>query len=334
MGDQRNGGIAWTDETWNPVRGCSLVSAGCAGCYALVMAARFSGPGQPYEGLAVVTDKGPRWTGKVRLVEKHLADPLRWRRPRRVFVNSMSDLFHESLQEKEIGAVFAAMAIARRHTFQVLTKRAWRMRELLGAAGRVTSHAESIASFTLLGANGVFKQAAKELGDTWRVTWPLPNVHLGVSVEDQRNAEERIPELLQVPAAVRFLSVEPMLGPVDLRRWAHPFNKEPHCPWCEDCVGETPDWKERTEKNHSPLIHWVICGGESGAGARPFDLRWAINLAAQCKAAGIPFFLKQLGANPYLDGVRLKLNDRSGADPAEWPKEAKALGQAFPTVLP
>lgn len=127
MADQRNGGIAWTDETWNAVRGCSVVSSACKFCYAARQAARFSGKGQPYEGLARMTDAGPRWTGEVRLVPEHLADPVRWKRPRRIFVNSMSDLFHEKLDDLDIARVFGAMALAQHHTFQILTKRPERM---------------------------------------------------------------------------------------------------------------------------------------------------------------------------------------------------------------
>ena len=117
-------GISWTEATWNPVRGCDPVSPGCLNCYAATMAARFNGPGQPYEGLAIrKPGQDAKWTGKIMLVEKHLLDPLRWQKPRRVFVNSMSDLFHKDIPDEYIDRVFAVMALATRHTFQVLTCR-------------------------------------------------------------------------------------------------------------------------------------------------------------------------------------------------------------------
>ena len=132
-----NTGIEWTDSTWNPIRGCSLVSEGCRNCYAMGVAARFSGPGQAYEGLARRRSNGePQWTGKVAVVEKHMLDPLRWRGSRRIFVNSMSDLFHENVTDETIDRVFAVMALAPWHTFQVLTKRPRRMRDYMRTEGR------------------------------------------------------------------------------------------------------------------------------------------------------------------------------------------------------
>lgn len=173
--------IEWTDATWNPIRGCSRVSEGCRHCYAERVAARFSGPGQPYEGLALMRSDGPHWTGKVRLVEEALELPLRWKKPRRIFVNSMSDLFHEGLTDYEIGLVFDVMVQAKRHVFQVLTKRPERMRNF------VNSH------------------------------WPVEESHiwLGTSVEDQETAEARIPFLLDTKAAVHWISAEPLLGPIN-----------------------------------------------------------------------------------------------------------------------
>lgn len=241
MADQRNGGIAWCEETWNPVRGCSRVSEGCRHCYAERVAARFSGPGKPYEGLAVMKSDGPHWTGKVRLVAAALDLPLRWRKPRRIFVNSMSDLFHKGLTDHEILKVFVTMARARQHTFQILTKQPRRMLE-----------------WFLVCADDTVRPLA------WAgVPWPLPNVWLGVSVEDQETADERIPLLLQTPAAVRWVSAEPLLGPIEfptmLRNW----------------------------------IDWLVVGGESGPGARPMHPDWARGLRDQCVAAGVPFFMKQ-----------------------------------------
>lgn len=235
--------IEWTDATWNPLRGCSRVSAGCANCYAERVAARFSAPGMPYQGLAH-DSSGPRygWTGDVRLIEEHLRDPLRWRAPRRIFVNSMSDLFHERVPDNWIDRIFMVMADAQHHTFQVLTKRPERMRAYL--------HRGIV--------HGV-----------------LPNVWLGVSVEDQATAEARIPPLLATGAAIRFVSAEPLLGAIDLSR---------------GLLG-LPDKPRERQRG----IDWMIVGGESGPGARPMHPDWAAALRDQCAAARVPFFFKQWG---------------------------------------
>jgi protein gp37 len=281
MGDKT--GIQWTDATWNPVRGCSRTIArgasqsGCGdgtggGCYAEAMAGRFCGPGQPYEGLVRATPKGPRWTGVVRMVPEHLADPLRWRRPRRVFVNSMSDLFHEALTNEQIAAVFGVMAAAPQHTFQVLTKRAERMRDWFRWASAQRGR----------DARVLCSQIASELVDGVRWdfalgerSWPLPNVWLGVSVENQAAADERIPLLLETPAAVRFLSCEPLLGPVDIKFGLGQY------------IDKHGNWRQ------GEGVGWVIAGCESGTGARPAKVAWYRTLRDQCAAAGVPFFLKQ-----------------------------------------
>lgn len=314
--------IAWTDSTWNPVRGCSRVSPGCGdatggGCYAMKMAHRFSGPGMPYEGLTRIGKRGVDWAGFARLVPEQLDAPLRWRKPRRIFVNSMSDLFHESLTDEEILRVFDVMRQCPQHTFQVLTKRAARMRKWF-------SWVQAMPGWPLpLGRSGV---------------WPLPNVWLGVSAEDQQRADERIPHLLATPAAVRFVSVEPQIGPVDLTRVRNagevfaPFNA-------------LRRWTSGEGDNSG--IDWVICGGESGPHARPYDLAWARSLRDQCKASGTAFFFKQTGSAPqdtqtltrfeafddearraYPNGaasmtVGWKPKDRAGADPADWPEDLR-----------
>lgn len=254
--------IEWTDATWNPLRGCSRVSEGCRHCYAEKVAARFSGAGQPYEGL--VNQHGA-WNGTIKLVHELIKQPLRWRRPRRIFVNSMSDLFHEAVPNKFIDQVFAAMALAPHHTFQVLTKRPERMLEYMRASDRAEAvgHAETMLYEKAPRTKGYF-------GPTHRhELWPLPNVWLGVSVEDQAAADERIPLLLNTPAAVRWISAEPLLGPIDLR-WG----------------GLRPD---------RPRLDWVVVGGESGSGARPMHPAWARSLRDQCVAAGVPYLFKQWG---------------------------------------
>ena len=257
-----NTGIEWTDATWSPVTGCTKVSPGCAHCYAEDVAKRFW-KGRPFED--------------VRFHEDRLFKPLHWRKPRRVFVNSMSDLFHEHLPGQQIDAIFDVMFRTPQHTYQVLTKRADRMRLHMN------------------------------------VYWPkpLPNVWLGVSVENQRMADERIPILIDTPAAVRFLSVEPLLSKVDLAAYL----------------------KGHGDFQSSP-IQWVIVGGESGPKARPCNIKWIEHVVAQCEYYVIPCFVKQLGAkpvgagdtnDPWLavesdDGTRpIVLQDSKGGNWSEWP---------------
>ena len=315
--------IEWTrspdgteGKTWNPVVGCSRVSAGCEHCYAERVAHR--GMTEAHRGLTVLGKHGPRWTGEVRCLPERLDEPLRWRKPRRVFVNSMSDLFHEKVPFEYIAAVFGVMAAVRRHTFQVLTKRPARAAEFF--AWLRSEHSAQ-----------VWKEARKYPSHNGYppLTWPLRNVWLGVSVEDQATADERIPVLLTLPAAVRWVSYEPALGPVNWR-WVGAYGLE------QDVLrfGALPrdGWVRG--------LDWIVVGGESGPGARPFDLAWARSTIAQCRAAGVPVFVKQLGARPMgplrgLGGepldtaggmparVGLRLRDRKGGDPSEWPEDLR-----------
>lgn len=428
--------------TWNPVRGCTKVSEGCRNCYAMSVAARFSGPGQPYEGLA--TRAPARWTGTVQFVEERLRDPLSWQRPKLVFVNSMSDLFHEDIPDEWIDRVFAVMALAKRHTFQILSKRPSRMRDYMNdpmrqhriaqaidaiqvdqehdavehwsrlpdydgyeasSHGRIRSQGGILSTcfnpdsgreqitlwnrglprtvfvHTLVlsahrpmkepgmeachrngnkmdnrlanlrwgtrsenqqdkvrhGSNGGPQKLTMEeaqtirslrrtkaetqqsLADRYGVSrslisliesggiwapplpeWPLPNVWLGTSVENQETADERIGHLIATPAAVRFLSCEPLLGPLSFRwaAWA-PLNGK------------------RVNRNHLDgvvgHIQWVIAGGESGPKARPCDEAWLRELRDQCVEAGIPYFLKQKGGWPDKRG-----HDKAVLDGERW----------------
>jgi protein gp37 len=256
--------IEWTDATWNPVTGCTKVSPGCDHCYAETLAERFRGtPGHYYE-------RG----FDVQLRPEKLDQPLRWRRPRRVFVNSMSDLFHDDVPDDYIARVFAVMALAPQHTFQVLTKRHGRMRSLLNQTGP-----QSFRTSITIEQAAMARPWQPGSGLTVSVEWPLPNVWLGVSVENQQWADIRIPALLDTPAAVRFLSCEPLLGPVDLTDAIWPEGSADEC---------TPD-------RCTCGIDWVIVGGESGRGARPMHPDWARSLRDQCAAAGVPFLFKQWG---------------------------------------
>ena len=275
--------IEWTDATWNPIRGCTRVSEGCRHCYAEVMAGRFSDPGQWGHGLAqrVALPGGGtdhRWTGKVELVDAALDLPLRWRSPRRIFVNSTSDLFHEKVLDEWIDRVFAVMALAPQHRFQVLTKRPERMRDYLGH--KVTPY------------NVLYEAIARNSSDLSE-SWPLRNVWLGTSIEDQATADDRIPHLLATPAAVRFISAEPLLGPVDLRLIVIKPSDAPERGKPPVSINALKGWYGGAD--HDPArIHWTIVGGESGPGARPMHPDWARSLRDQCQAAGVPFFMKQM----------------------------------------
>jgi protein gp37 len=297
--------IDWTDSTWNPLRGCSRVSEGCRNCYAERMAARFSGQGQPYEGLT----KDGHWTGKVELVEKHLLDPLKWGsvdeeygvlggnlrgRRRHIFVNSMSDLFHKNITDEMRDRIFAVMALCPQHIFQVLTKQPERMLAYLTEWITHPERRRVDAILSLCDAITDTKTSTVSLGaavEGWK--WPLPNVWLGVSVENQAAADERIPLLLQTPAAVMFVSCEPLLGPVKLTsiKWETRGSGGPA--YVDVCGGTFCTVGGSGMKG--PKLDWAICGGESGPGARPMHPDWARSLRDQCQAAGMPFFFKSWG---------------------------------------
>ncbi|HSZ58475.1 MAG TPA: phage Gp37/Gp68 family protein [Tepidisphaeraceae bacterium] len=324
-----NSSIEWTrgDDgtpgcTWNPVAGCTLKSPGCKNCYAMRMAARLEAMGQEkYAGLTKKVNGRYVWTGKIHLDEESLSAPLGWKKPRRVFVNSMSDLFHPDVSFEFIDKVFAVMALCPQHAFQVLTKRPERMAQYLsndnvGAARDGATRRRIVLE--------MHRYNAPPAPQEWRECsarvhyghgWPLPNIWLGCSTEDQTRADERIPHLLKCPAAVRFLSCEPLLGTIDLSRWF--FTSKP-APPREAIYDDRQTWDESG-------IHWVIVGGESGPNARPMVLGWAKDIVRQCQSAGVPVFVKQLGAHPVnREGQRCpKIKDRKGADPAEWPAELR-----------
>lgn len=268
-----NSSIEWTDATWNPVSGCTKVSAGCDHCYAEMFAERFRGtPGHYFE-------RG----FDVQLRPDKLDWPLRKRKPQRIFVNSMSDLFHDQVPDEYIAKVFAVMASAPRHTFQVLTKRHGRMRSLLSNERWMLAVGDAMQSLGL----GDMQTALDR-------TWPLPNVWLGVSTENQYWADRRIPALLDTPAAVRFISAEPLLGPIDLLGDAE--NRGPAIVRTGvQTRPHTADGPAEYDYDDQVGIDWVIVGGESGHGARPMHPDWARSLRDQCQAAGVAFLFKQHG---------------------------------------
>lgn len=257
-------GIEWTDATWNPVTGCAKVSQGCKNCYALRDWPRMSAnPKTVYFG---------REFTDVMCHPERLDQPRRWQKPRKIFVNSMSDLFHNDVPDQFIAQVFAVMALASQHVFQVLTKRPERMRDVVR---KLPELASSVPEH-LLPADGDIR--------------PRDNVWLGVSVEDQDTADARVPVLLETPAAVRWISAEPLLGPVDLTRispkvFAAKVN----------ALSGNWKWEGGPTRRESQAIDWVVVGGESGPKARPMHPEWVRSLRDQCAAATVPFLFKQHG---------------------------------------
>lgn len=364
-----NTGINWCDATLTPVRGCTNISAGCKNCYARDVTARFSGPGLPYEGLAKFVSREIKigatltarpdgtidqrskfktirdsvWTGGVRWHPEQLLVAFQWKRGRRIFISSMSDVFHVDVTNEQIAAIFAMMAACPQHTFLVLTKRARRAREWfawLDACERerhVRMDIEEDRRRADLESRGFKQHVARP--PTWhsRVAWdfgssaapaeldvmrerpwqpwPLRNVWLGTSVEDQDAADERIPELLNTPATVRFISAEPLIGVVDLRR-VRPD------PMPIDALTGGLSVPGGEGHSQDPRISWIIGGCESGRSARPCEVEWLRALRDQCAATGANFWLKQAEASeaitagagskskkglidaPYLDGVQ------------------------------
>lgn len=300
--------IEWTDATWNPVTGCTKISEGCTHCY-IARTPPFRMAGRRFEH-----PEGPDRIGATTGVQLHperLGVPVAWRKPRRIFVCSLADLFHAAVPELHIAKVFAAMHLAPQHTFQVLTKRSGRMRSLL------SSH-----DFRLAVEACARTQAPRATPANAPLPWPLPNVWVGVSAETQRWADIRVPDLLRTPAAVRWVSAEPLLGPLDLSPWLDPVAACeqcdvvcPGCPFgkaviCSEDYRMWADGKPLDEQDvdaafaagqnvtdHQPIRHldWVVAGGESGPGARPMHPDWARGLRDQCAEAGVAFLFKQWG---------------------------------------
>jgi protein gp37 len=342
--------IEWTEKTWNPIRArlrtdvpmptkqhplrvlragvwgyhCERVSPGCQNCYAEAMNGRML----PAWGTGLGYTIPNREKVEIYLDEEELQAPLKWRKPTMVFPCSMTDLFGEWVPDTMLERIWAVMAMCDRHTFQVLTKRAdrldWIPRQIGMAASLLEDHVEEFLGEYAALAN-----------------WPLPNVWLGVSVEDQQRADERIAHLLQTPAALRWVSYEPALGPVDFSAISHDGR-----PCSEDQKGLnalTGEFRYYREDDGEPCsdwdagLDWIVIGGESGSGARPFDLAWAHQTIGDCAAAGVPCFVKQLGALPVIGaeenlhewpkhvirdvwsgGDKVRLRHRKGGDPEEW----------------
>jgi protein gp37 len=352
-------GIEWTrgddgtsGKTWNPTTGCTRVSAGCDNCYAVPMTRRLEGAakgavgsgqlrrlGEKYIGLTVRNKRGDwHFNGTVRCHDDMLDAPLRWKKPKRIFVNSMSDLFHKAVPFEFIDRVFAVMALCPQHTFQVLTKRPERMAEYLNdrrdGLGNKTDECIGLEALALCLDNPTLGAGVKIRARGQLVAWPLPNVWLGCSAEDQTAADERIPHLLKCPAAVRFLSCEPLLGDVLL-------NGVIACNGYYSGPCGSFRWEHDSHPNRNlPLdgkgIHWVIVGDESGPRARPTNIDWIRSIVQQCKAAGVPVFVKQLGARPVVKSdytgelVECRCSDRKGGDMDDFPVDLRV--REFPEV--
>lgn len=298
--------ISWTDETWNFLAGCSKISAGCRNCYAINMAHRLpkmadaleaqgKNPGRlaAYRGLTQKTPHGVDWTGEVHFIESAFEQPLKWKKPRKIFINSMSDCFHPSVKDEWLVQALEVMKRTPQHIYQLLTKRPARMLEFFE------------------------RQDIESPSNLW----------LGVTVENQNTADERIPLLLQTPAAVRFLSCEPLLKQVDLSQ---------HLGMHWVGLGE------------ESCIHWVIAGGESGPNARPCQIEWIQSIVEQCQEAEVDVWVKQLGSVPvqefggasYAPGITQepyevepgqRLRSPKGSDPSEWPEDLRV--QQFPMEI-
>ena len=310
--------IEWTDATWNIVTGCSVVSPGCTNCYAMRLAGTRLRDHPSRQGLTVASKAGPVWNGQVRFNAEWLAQPLRWAKPRRIFVAAHGDLFHEEVPFGWVMRILEVMYRTPQHTYQILTKRPDRMREFF----RLWSDVNEAEDWDFKGAQGpeavraahssgrgqLFADMLEAMGKPppgcaypffdWaggmsRYEDVLPNVWLGVSVEDQARANEQIPLLLETPAAVRWISAEPLLGPVSIAEWLES--------WCASCRrpliggGHFVGRACGTCHDITARLDWVVAGGESGAGARPMHPDWARQLRDQCAAAGVPFLFKQWG---------------------------------------
>jgi protein gp37 len=291
--------IQWTEATWSPVTGCTRTSSGCLKCY-IDRTPPFRMAGRKFNSPDIGGTTG------VILHPDRLTAPMRWRKPRRIFVCSLADLFHQDVPGQFIAEVFAVMALSPQHTYQVLTKRHARLRSLLSGEPFRTAVEVAINRFAddpafPLGKDDRRRIQASESGGAWPWTWPLPNVWVGVSAEDQEWADVRIPALLDTPAAVRWVSAEPLLGPISLRR----------------------EWIGGPANGYGPAVQWLVAGGESGPNARWCDPDWIRSLVDQCRDGVTAPFVKQLGSGWARDwsvgGELVARSDPKGGNWDLWP---------------
>jgi protein gp37 len=319
--------ISWTNKTWNPIVGCSKKSVGCSSCYAIsqafrndAMGKRLEGPGRLayYDGLTEKRGDRVEWTGKVNFVPEALEIPLKRKKPTKWFVNSMSDLFHESVADEWIDKIFAVMALTPQHVYQILTKRPERMQTYVNGLTTRSGGIRLAGTIARLGSEfdcqtSQYYALIKSLRDDGGSCLPLPNCWLGVTVENQKAADERIPLLLNTPAAIRFLSCEPLLEEISLAPWL--------------AVYPADRIYNQSIYGHPQPISWAICGGESGPKSRPCNVKWLQSIVDQCNEAKVPVWMKQLGSNcKGLDHGYLG----KGTFMVEWPESLRV--QQFPEV--
>lgn len=296
--------IEWTEATWNVITGCSVLSPGCTNCYAMRLAGTRLRNHPSRVDLTQPSAAGPVWTGEVRFNEEWLLQPLGWKRGRRIFVVAHGDLFHEKVKTEWLDRIFAVMAMTPQHTYQVLTKRAVRMRDYLRDPNVLDRVIYAWGELTGEAVKRDEKVASRAMFDAWNaragaaLSLPLPNVWLGVSVEDQRRANERVPALQDTPAAVRWVSAEPLLGRVE-------FHYLERGDGGSELDGNRFTYIDNALTGHRstkagqyavPKIDWIVAGGESGAGARPVHPDWLRSIRDQCARTGTAFLFKQWGA--------------------------------------
>ena len=297
--------IQWTDETWNPIVGCSRISEGCKNCYAAETAK--SARLQQFSQYKSVS----KWDGKVEFLESQLIKPLSWKKPKKIFICSMSDLFHENIPDAWIDKIFAVMVLCPQHTFQILTKRPTRMLKYFSGEERLLDINFEISN--ILGED--FTEAESKL-----LKLPLPNAWIGVTVENQKAADERIPLLMEIPAVVRFLSCEPLLESLDLSRFL-PIE------WSETAEDWIQSWLGTESYSTNDYPNWIIVGLESGSNARRCDLQAVHTIINQCQTAKVKVFCKQLGTVWAKESGTYK-QDRKGGSPELWDKSFNV--QEFP----
>lgn len=340
MGDSK---IEWCDKTWGPVVGCSHASKGCDHCWAERLVATRLRHLPEYAGLARMDDGVPRWSTCTRFLPERLIEPLRWRKARMVFVCDKGDLFHESVPDETIVKVFGVMAACPQHQFLVLTKRPKRMTELFRSRFGLESFEESVAReaerygviWDERGSDHHLYRGvtAKDIKNRRRWRWPLPNVWIGTSCEDQAMLNLRVPWLLQCPAALHWVSLEPLLGPIDMcaisdGSW---YDRE-GATWYDALRGSAYYGNGDHGLGGGPTIRWAVAGGESGPGARPCHTEWLRSIGGQCEQAGVPYFVKQLGSESRWKAIwggepiapqPRKLRSRKGSDMSEWPPDLR-----------
>lgn len=348
--------IEWTAKSWNPIAGCSIASEGCRNCYAAELAATRLKNHPTYRGLAEYNRDGvAQFTGRIQFIPAKLFDPLRAKKPTDWFVNSMSDLFHPLVKHSERAAILGVIAAAGDHVLKGLTKRPGIAKKFFEniqkeARDQNRTPVEVCIDYAMryfqAGTKDLTKRVATAIADKLNkakyadIPFPIPNFWFGVSAEDQKNFDMRVEELLACPVAKRWVSVEPMLGPIKAGEYLVEVEPDEY-PFTDENGDE--DW---TVVDPRPALDWIVCGGESGPNSRPFDIDAARSIMHECADAGVAFFLKQFGRFPQSTVLSAsysghadydtanqvyyyRLKDEKGGDPAEWPEDMRV--REYPT---